>query len=197
MSAPTVVEALGTFVSQLTNPDAIPADVLEKAKVSLLNGYGIGLACYNTPFWRTATQAALGLDGVQAEGATMLGSGQRTGIFGAVLANSALFHGRAQEDASGAAHLAAILIPLLTALLEVGRMPGNRFLPALIAGYETGGLFESHYAGHTTPDGLRASPVYGAPAAAAACAVALDLDARQSAAAIANAMSFAGGILQS
>src|SRR5699024_1696796 len=89
------------------------------------------------------------------------------------------------------------LIPLLTALLEVGRMPGNRFLPALIAGYETGGLFESHYAGHTTPAGLRASPVYGAPAAAAACAVALDLDARQSAAAIANAMSFAGGILQS
>lgn len=197
MSAPTVVEALGNFVSQLKNPDSVPAEVLEKAKVSLLNGYGIGLACYNTPFWRTATQAALQMDGEQPAGATMLASGEQTSVFGAVLANSALFHGRAQEDASGAAHLGAILIPLLTALLETGSMPGERLLPALIAGYEVGGLFESHYAGHTTPAGLRASPIYGAPAAAAACAVAFDLDAAQSAAAIANAMSFAGGILQS
>ena len=41
-------------------------------------------------------------------------------------------------------------------------------LPALIAGYEVGGLLESAYGPKTTPAGLRASPLYGTLAAAAA-----------------------------
>lgn len=197
MKALPLTQSLAAFIDSLKNPDVIPAEVLEKAKVSLLNGYGIGLACFGTPYWKTAAQAVISMEGERANGATILGNGKKTSVAGATLANAALFHGRAQEDASGAAHLGAILIPLLTALLETGRMRPERLLPALIAGYEVGGLLESNYARHTTPAGFRASPIYGGPAAAAACAVALDLSVEQTAAALANAASFAGGILQS
>ncbi|CAM3766199.1 MmgE/PrpD family protein [Bordetella tumulicola] len=193
----TVTQTLAAFIVGLKQTDRIPAEVMEKARVSLLNGYGIGLASFDTPYGPIAARAALAIDGEQAHGATLLVDGRKTSFLGAALANSALFHGRAQEDASGAAHLGAILIPLLTAAAEAGHMPLDRLLVSLIAGYEIGGLFESTYASHTTPVGLRASPLYGSLAAAAAAAYALNLDETQTAAALANAASFAGGILQS
>ncbi|KZD05507.1 MmgE/PrpD family protein 4 [Oceanibaculum pacificum] len=163
----------------------------------MLNGYGIGLGCHGTPYAPVARQAALAMDGERPDGATLLGDGRKTSIVGAALANSALFHGRAQEDTCGAAHLGAIMIPLLTAIIEARNYPVARLLPALIAGYEVGGLLEKAYAGKTTPAGLRASPIYGTLAAAAASAKLMGLDAAQTQAAIANAASFAGGILQS
>lgn len=192
----SVVRTLGRFVSGLT-AENLPPEVLEKARLCLLNGYGIGLAGAETPYAPVARAAVLAIDAEQARGATLLGDGRKTSMLGAAIANSALFHGRAQEDACGAAHFGAILIPLLTAAVECGRMPAARLLPALVAGYEVGGLFEAAYSARTTPAGLRASPIYGALAAAAAAAQGLGLDAARSAAAVANAASFAGGILQS
>lgn len=193
----TLSQSLAEFVVSLKDEANIPAEVMEKARACLFNGYGIGLACFNTPFGRVAADAGLAVDGEQADGATLLANGRKSTMQAAMLSNSALFHGRAQEDALGAAHLGAILIPMLTAAAETGRMPLDRFLPSLIAGYEVGGLFEQAYAGHTTPAGLRASPIYGALASAAAASLALDLDEARTAAALANAASFAGGILQS
>jgi 2-methylcitrate dehydratase PrpD len=127
----------------------------------------------------------------------LLGDGRRTTVSGAAFANAALFHGRAQEDTCGAAHLGAIMIPMLTAMIEARKLPESLLIPALVAGYEVGGLFEQAYSGKTTPAGLRASPLYGTIAAAAAAARLLGLPADRAAAALANAASFTGGILQS
>ena len=193
----SVTQALAKFVVGLKDPSNIPAEVVEKARVCLLNGYGIALACFDTPYAPVAAKASIAIDGERPDGATMFIDGRKTSLFGAALANGALFHGRAQEDASGAAHLGAILIPLLTAAVETGKMPIGRLLNALIAGYEVGGLFETNYAPHTTPVGLRASAIYGSLAAAAAAAYALNLNEEQTAAALANAASFSGGLLQS
>lgn len=193
----TVTQTLAQFIVGLKGQGAIPMEVMEKARVSLLNGYGIGLACFNTPYAAVAAQAALAIDGECSDGATLLTDGRKTSMLGATLANCALFHGRAQEDACGAAHLGPVMIPLLTAAVECRRMPVERLLPALVAGYEVGGLMEAVYAPHSTPAGVRATPTYGALAAAAAAAYALDLDEAKTAAALANAASFAGGTLQS
>jgi 2-methylcitrate dehydratase PrpD len=127
----------------------------------------------------------------------MLIHGGRVSASGAALANAALFHGRGQEDTCGAGHFGAILIPLLTALFEERKLPMQRFIPALVAGYEIGGLLEREYSSVTTPKGLRSSPLYGTIAAAAASARALDLPAERIGAAISNAASFTGGLLQS
>ncbi|RLA48125.1 MAG: MmgE/PrpD family protein 4 [Gammaproteobacteria bacterium] len=179
------------------NIDTLPPEVVEKARVCILNGYGIAIGCHNTPYAPVARQAALAMDGERTDGATLLGDGRKTSVTGAALANSALFHGRAQEDTCGAAHLGAVMIPLLTALIEARSLSTERFLPALIAGYETGGLLEKNYSSKTTPGGFRASTLYGVVAAAAAVSKLLEFDADQTAAAIANAASFSGGILQS
>jgi 2-methylcitrate dehydratase PrpD len=192
----TLAGEIARFVAGL-ELETLPPEVVEKARVCLLNGYGMGLDCHATPYAPLARQAAVALDGEIAGGATMLGDGRRTTIGGACLANSALFHGRAQEDTCGAAHFGTILIPLLTALIEVRRYPMKDLVPALVAGYEAGGLLEKAYAGATTPGGFRSSAIYGTVAASAAAARLMRLDAERTAAALANAASFAGGILQS
>lgn len=197
MQPMSVTQALAKFVVGLNNPSNIPSAVTEKARVCLLNGYGIALACFDTPYAPVAARASIAIDGERPDGATMFIDGRKTSLFGAALANGALFHGRAQEDACGAAHLGAILIPLLTAAVESGKMPIDRLLNALIAGYEVGGLFETNYAPHTTPVGLRASAIFGSLSSAAAASYALNLNEEQTAAALANAASFSGGLLQS
>lgn len=189
--------ALADFVASLSEDD-IPAYVLEKARTCLLNSYGIALASLATPYAAVARQAALAIYGERVEGgATLLGDGRKTQAAGAAMANAALFHGRAQEDTCGAAHFGTILAPLLTAMIEADGYPEQRLLPALIAGYEVGGLLEQAYAPMTTPNGFRSSPLYGAIAAAASAAKMMDLPRERIAAALANAASFSGGILQS
>jgi 2-methylcitrate dehydratase PrpD len=189
-------KTIAEFIVSL-DEERIPPDVLEKARACLLNGYGIGLGCYQTPFAPVARHAAISMGGIVAEGgATLLGDGRKTTIGGAALANSALFHGRGQEDTCGAAHFGAILLPLLTAMIEARGYPIGRLLPALVAGYEAGGLFEKEYAPRTTPASLRASALYGTVAAAAGAAKLKNLSVEQTAAALSNAAAFSGGILQ-
>ncbi len=192
----SLARAIANFIVEL-ELENLPPEIVEKGRACVLNGYGIGLGSHNTPYAPVARAAALAMDGEQAAGATLLGDGRKTSVGGATLANGALFHGRAQEDACGAAHLGAVVIPLLTALTEARGISPGRFLPALIAGYEAGGLLELNFSGKTTPVGLRASTLYGAVAAAAASAKLLGLDAAHTAAALSNAASFAGGLLQS
>ena len=128
----------------------LPQPVVEKARACVLNGYGIALGSHPTPFFGVAERAALAMDGERPDGATLLGSGRRSTVAGAALANAALFHGRAQEDTCGVAHFGAILLPLLTALVERGEGRMEDFLPALVAGYEIGGALESAYSARTT-----------------------------------------------
>ena len=190
----TIAEHLAAFTAGLRR-ETIPAPVWEKAQACLLNGYGIALAGLATPYEPVARAAALAMSAGAGE-ATFLGSGEKGSVGGAALANSALFHGRGQEDTCGAAHLGAVMIPLLMALVESGRADIGNLIPAMVAGYETGGLFEELLAGDTTPRGFRATTLYGTAAAAAAVARLLDMDAERTCAALGNAVSFSGGLLQ-
>ena len=58
----TLSEELGRFVAGLTL-ESLPGAVIEKARTCLLNGYGIGLGCHDTPYAPVARAAALALDG--------------------------------------------------------------------------------------------------------------------------------------
>jgi 2-methylcitrate dehydratase PrpD len=192
----SLVHTIARFIVNL-QMETIPPVVLEKARACVLNGYGIALGSHSTAFFPVAARAVLAMDGERENGATLLRDGRKSTPAGAALANAALFHGRAQEDTCGVAHFGAILLPLLTALIEAGEGKVEDLLPALIAGYEVGGVFETNYSPLTTAAGLRASPLYGTLAAAAATAKLWNLSEEQTAAALANAASFTGGILQS
>ncbi len=190
----TIAEQLAHFTSALTR-ETIPQAVWDKAHACLLNGYGIAMAGLATPYEPVARAAALAMYGGPGE-ATLLGSGGTGSVTGAIMANGALFHGRGQEDTCGAAHLGAVTIPLLMALVESGRASMADLIPAMIAGYEVGGLFEELLAGDTTPKGFRATTLYGVGAAAAAVARLFRMDGERTCAALGNAVSFSGGLLQ-
>ncbi len=192
----TLAAAIAQFVASL-DVASLPAPVVEKAKACLLNGYGMALNGRDTPYAPVARAAAIALEGEMPRGATMLGDGRQTTIGGACLANAALFHGRAQEDTCGAAHFGTILIPLLTAMIEARRYPVAALIPALVAGYEAGGVVENAYRGVTTAGGFRSSAIYGTVAAAAAAAKLMGLGEERIAAALSNAASLTGGVLQS
>ena len=193
---PTLSRDLARFATALTL-ESLPEPVVAKARACLVNALGMAVNGFDTPYAPVARKAALALDGEVAGGATLFGDGRRSTIAAACLANSALFHGRAQEDSCGAAHFGTILIPLALALTEVRRYPLERLIPALVAGYEVGGLFEQAFAGRTTPGGFRSSATYGCVAAAATAGYLMELDEERFAAALANAVSFTGGVLQS
>lgn len=192
---PTISQHMGAFVSGLSEA-SIPRDVAERARACLLNAYGIALNGHDSPSLATPRAAVLAANGETADGATLLGDGRKTTIGGATFANAALFHARTQEDSCGAAHFGPILVPLLTAMIEARGYSLAEMIPALIAGYEVGGRLEQAFAKYTTPVGLRASSVYGPAAAAAAASRLMGLDADRTTAAIGNAASFSGGLLQ-
>lgn len=191
----TIAQSLGRFVSA-TKPEDFPDDVLNKARTCVLNGFGIALSCGNTPYWPVATRAVLAAEGETANGVTLLPDGRRTTLCGAALANASLFHGRAQEDSLGAAHFGTVLLPLLTALSERQRTAMDEFLPALVAGYEAGGFLLRHLTAGMIARKFRPTAVFGAVAAAASVARFRRMSAEQTAMAISNAASFAGGMLQ-
>lgn len=193
---PTLTSEIARFVTQL-RAETLPSEVSAKARACLVNALGMAVNGFDTPYAPVARRAALALDGEVANGASLFGDGRRSTIGAACLANAALFHGRAQEDTCGAAHFGTILIPMLLAMIEVRAYPLERLIPALVAGYEAGGLLEQAFAGHTTPAGFRSSATYGAVAAAAAAGKLMELDEAKLAAALANAVSFTGGVLQS
>ncbi|MFH1602614.1 MAG: MmgE/PrpD family protein [Pseudomonadota bacterium] len=178
--------------------DAIPAGVVEKARSCVFYGLGIGIACLAEPFGKIAVQSLAALDGSPKRGgATALLTGRKMPTSAAAFCNALLFHGRCQEDTCGAAHLGVAVVPTVLALMESGLARPGTMIDAVIAGYQVAGVIEQHYAFDTTAHGHRASPLYGTIAAATAAAKVLDLPFEDARAALALAVSFSGGILQS
>ncbi len=192
----SVATRLASFVATLELKD-VPLDVVEKARRCLLYGLGIGLCSFPTPFAPVAAKAAESIHPDCNSGTTIWFSGRKSSIHAAVIANAALLHGRCQEDTCGTAHLGVVVVPLLLSLLETRGIASDRLLPAMIAGYEVGGHLEAALAKRTLASGLRASPLYGTFAAAAAVCKLLGLPVEVVRSALVHAAAFTGGTLQS
>jgi 2-methylcitrate dehydratase PrpD len=185
------------FVASL-DAATIPPEVAEKARCCILYGFGIGLLCLGQETARVAEQSLLAVDGTAgARGATSLRGGHRVSISSAVFANAVLLHSRCQEDTSGTAHLGVITLSVALALLEAGLAEQKDVIAGLVAGYEVAGGLEAALGRDTMSAGFRASSIYGAVAAAATAARLLRLPRARTEAALANALGFAGGTLQS
>jgi 2-methylcitrate dehydratase PrpD len=185
------------FVATL-DVSTIPSEVVEKARCCILYGLGIGMLCLDQETARVAERAARAFEGAPGpRGATALASGEHASVSAAACANAVLLHSRCQEDTSGTAHLGVVTLSVALALVEGGLGNGADFLPAIVAGYEVGGTLEAALGRDSMKGGHRASAIYGAVAAAATAARLLRLTPAQIDAALANALGFAGGTLQS
>jgi len=193
----TVAARLGKFVHRLSY-DTLPKKITEKAKTCMVNGIGIGVACYDYEFAKIARQAikAEEMGIVKGKSATIFCDGSKVSVMGAAFANAALFHGRAQEDTLGSSHTGTVITPAALAIAERDGCSGKEVIAAIIAGYEIVGAFDREVSAYTTPRGFRASPCFGIFGSAAAASKLLKLTEEQTIQAIGFAAAFASGTLE-
>jgi len=188
----TVGARLGRFVVDCREHE-LPAELVEKLRCNLLHDLGCAMAAHTEgpSIWAVVRRFA------PAE-ATLLCLGERVDAEHAAFANAALMHARAQDDTHYAAktHVGSAVIPAALAIAEREGAGGERFVRAVIAGYEVAAAVGERLAPDSTARGFRASMLYGTLGSAAACASLLGLDAGEAANAIAIASSFSGGLNQ-
>lgn len=192
-----IAKALAEFTYQL-DFEKVPADVQEKGKTCFMNSIGIGISGYElepaTHARNVAKEFELAGDGKQA---TLLMDGTKLNIQGAVLANTVLFHSRAQEDTLGGTHNGTMIVPVVLAVAENFTCTGKEILAATIAGYEVTAVLERKMAKKSTPLGYRPSAIYVTFGVAAAAAKLMKLSEEQIADAIRITASLVGGIQES
>ncbi|MCC7083153.1 MAG: MmgE/PrpD family protein [Burkholderiales bacterium] len=116
--------------------EAIPGDVVEKAKMHLLDVVGVCIGSTRIDFGRSALDLVQGWGG--APEATLIGGTQKVPVQHAALGNGILGHGQDYDDTHTEAvvHPSAALVPVALALAEKTGCSGREMLTALVAGFE-------------------------------------------------------------
>jgi 2-methylcitrate dehydratase PrpD len=182
---------LSTFAASLRLAD-VPAPVITRAKLHMLDALGLGLASTTYDYGRSAVAGAIAMSGTGGgEGAcSVIGRAERLPPRDAALANGILIHGLDFDDT----HLASIIHPSCTALpvaLALGEQLGSsgaELLAAFLAGAETGIRLGLAVDGGFHHVGYHATGVVSHFASAVAAGRLLGLDA----AAITSAQGIAG-----
>jgi aconitate decarboxylase len=191
--AAAATERFGAWVSGLRY-DAIPGNVIEHAKLCLLDGLGCALYGSTQPWGAIAAQVASELSG--DGGVTLWGHASTAGAADAAMANGTATHGFEIDDihVKSLMHPGAVTIPAALALAEARRKSGRDLLTAIVAGYEVG-LRVGICAGTAhCLRGFHPTGTAGCPAAGAAAASVLQLAPREATHAIAVAATQSAGL---
>jgi 2-methylcitrate dehydratase PrpD len=160
--------------------ERLPSEVVEHAKLCLLDGLGCGLFGAQQPWGKISARVAHELSG--SGPSTLWASAWRSSPSDAALANGTALHGFEIDDVhvKGLIHPASVTLPAIVALAESRPTSGPALLTALVAGYEVS-LRVGIAAG--LPHGSRGyhpNGTVGCLGSAAGAANLLQLDARQS-----------------
>ena len=155
--------------------DRLPAEVIDKTRVCLMDLIGCAFESRALPWSRQAQAMTDACDG----GATIIGSAARAGFGDAAFVNAVMGHGLVREDmhAGSISHLGIVVLPTLMALAQMRRVSGRDFIAAVGAGYEVGGRIGRAVMDAQVARIHRPTGVTGPAAAAAAGARLLGLDA--------------------
>jgi len=158
----------------------LPADVVHRVKLTLVDTVGVTLAAGASGFGAQVAQTARALG--SGEEATVLAAGGPAGVTGAAMANGALSDILEWQDGwrFGGLHPSLVIAAAL-ALGESRRVGGRALVPAIVAGYEVANrvaatAHPAHMARGYMPNGTA-----GSIGSAAAAAHLLGLDAARTA----------------
>ncbi|MDA0256419.1 MAG: MmgE/PrpD family protein [Chloroflexi bacterium] len=196
-SEPTISQRLGAFAAGLTADD-LPAATADKVKALLLHALMVGLSSHAESDVALAARIALSEGGSLASGgARLLASGDRAARRDAAFVNSVLVHVRGQDDSYRMlTHPGCSIVPATLAEAEGRRVDGRTLLAALAAAYEVHCRLARDIVPSTQNHGFRSSALFGVFGPAVAAARLRGLDAEQTAHAIALAVSYAFGNLE-
>jgi 2-methylcitrate dehydratase PrpD len=189
----TAAERIAEWTGELAF-DAIPPEVLEAAKLHLLDTLGCGLAAHALGVateGRTA-MAELGGDGQ----ASVIGLDGGLPAPNAAFANAMLCHGLDFDDthSDSVAHVSVVVSPTSIAAGEAQGSSGRDVLAAIVGGNEVVTRVGMAASGEFHARGFHPTAVCGIFGATTAAARLAGVDARTTASALGIAGSFAGGL---
>ena len=174
----------------------IPAAVIERMKLSLLDSIGVCLHGVTLP-WTRHVQAMVEAEGAAAQ-ASIFGAGSKTSVASAVLVNSTAGHAFELDDIhkESIIHPGSLAFPVALACSEQKKgASGRDLLTAMIAGYEVGARVGNAATVRLLLKGFHPQGTSGAFTAAASAAHMLGLDAAQTLHAFGIVGSQAGGLM--
>lgn len=185
------------------DPESLPAEVVDKARLCLLDLLASAFTSRHLPWALQAIEAATGGTGgrraADATGgvpiATIIGSTLRAPLTEAAFANAVLGHGLVRDDMhlGSVSHLGAAVIPPLLALAESGHYTGRALVAGVVAGYEAGAKLGRAILDVEVSRVFRPTGITGPFAGAAAGARLLGMDESRFAAALGLAANAAAG----
>jgi 2-methylcitrate dehydratase PrpD len=194
-----VTEEVATFIADFDFKD-IPPKGIEQARFSIMDSLGTALVASAGPVGGIMNDYVKEMGG--APQARLVGSGVKTSVYNAALANGTLAHAEDYDDMSkfgekGASfgHFGVVLTPTVLALGEKLGLSGKKILEAYVIGFEI--AYRLRLAlGDVQSKGIHKTSVYGALSAAGASAKLLGLTVLQTRRAIGIASSLPSGIVQ-
>lgn len=190
--ADSPVDRLARFTADLRF-EALPQDVVSKAKVHIADTLGAGLAGSRSSEFAIARRL------IRSPGPVKLwGTGETATARDAALVNGVAAHAFELDDSGGCDHSGAVVVPAVLAALCERETPasGRELIAGVVAGYDVGRRLLEAAGGYDSHNGLgwHSTGTCGALAAAGAVANILTLDAMATRDAITLATSFSSGL---
>ncbi|MEW5423547.1 MmgE/PrpD family protein [Amorphus sp. 3PC139-8] len=177
-----------------TRYEDIPAAVLERARIHILDGLGLALASTTFPFAGPTLAAMAELSG--GGGSTIIGSTATAAPRDAAIANGVLIHGLDYDDThlQAIVHPTCAVLPTVLALAEQHGLSGREALTAFCIGMEIAVRIGAAVNGGFHHTGFHATGVIAHFSSAVAAGRLLGNDAAQHVSALGIAASTASGI---
>jgi aconitate decarboxylase len=188
-------QGMANFVAGLRY-EQIPAEVLDRIKLLMLDSLGCALYGANLEWSRILMQTLEQLDTTKACG--VWGTSLKLSAPHAALVNGTLVHGFELDDIHrlGALHVGSVALPPLLCITEIKPgMTGRDFLTAAVAGYEIGPRVGRCMGEEHLGQGWHSAATVGVFSAAAAAAAALRLSKSQTVHALGIAGTQSAGLM--
>jgi 2-methylcitrate dehydratase PrpD len=189
----TAAQRLAEFTTTLTLDD-VPGDVVEHAKLHLLDTLGCGLAAHATGVAGEGRQAMAELGG-EAQ-ATVIGHGTRLPAPNAAFANAMLCHGLDFDDthSDSVSHVSTVTCPTALAVGEAHGVHGSDALAAIVGAAEAITRIGAAASGLFHARGFHPTAICGIFGATCAAGRLTGSDPRTTASALGIAGSMASGL---
>ena len=187
-------EKIAKFIADF-DYEAIPPKGVEQTKASIIDSIGTALLGCKEPVGNIVTHFVKSTGGERQ--ARLWGTGTRTSLSNATLANGVFIHAMDYDDGGGFGHHGAILVPPALALGEKYRLSGKKIIEAYAAAYEVGYKLLYSLGNIQLGGGYHATSLLGTICAAAESAKLLELDVTRTRMALGVAASLSSGLLQS
>ncbi|WP_250454560.1 MmgE/PrpD family protein [Caballeronia sp. ATUFL_M2_KS44] len=191
--ADSLIQQLGTFTSNVRF-DHLPAAVVEECKRILLDSIGCAVAAIEQPKGRIGIDYARMLGG--NGDATVIGTGERTSIFGAAFANGELINALDMDAVVPPGHVTPYVLPGALAVGEARCVTGKALVEAMALSHEMSYRLGKamDYLRDTKDGKVSPPPVYGYSSTVFGATAAIVKLKALPATVVANALGIAGSI---